>query len=72
MRSAIITGGGSGIGLAIARRFAREGYSVHVLDINADNAKGNFADITDHVTVHNCNVADFDDVNRTIDLIARS
>ncbi|MEZ4621404.1 MAG: SDR family NAD(P)-dependent oxidoreductase [Caldilineaceae bacterium] len=35
---AIITGGGSGIGRAVALRFAREGCRVTVADINTDNA----------------------------------
>ena len=37
-RIAIITGGGSGIGQATARRFAQEGASVVIVDQNADGA----------------------------------
>lgn len=36
---AIVTGGGQGIGRAYARRFAREGATVVVADINLDNAR---------------------------------
>ena len=36
---AIVTGGGGGIGGAIARRFAREGAKVAVVDIDSDAAK---------------------------------
>src|SRR4051812_41405743 len=38
-RVAVITGGGSGIGLATARRFAAEGAKVVVVDLNADAGK---------------------------------
>ena len=33
-KTAIITGGASGIGLAIAQRFAREGAIIEILDRN--------------------------------------
>jgi NAD(P)-dependent dehydrogenase (short-subunit alcohol dehydrogenase family) len=38
-KSAIITGGARGIGLAIARALMREGASVAIADVNADGAK---------------------------------
>jgi NAD(P)-dependent dehydrogenase (short-subunit alcohol dehydrogenase family) len=37
--TAIVTGGASGIGLAIARRLSAEGAAVAILDLDADSAK---------------------------------
>ncbi|MCU0625459.1 MAG: glucose 1-dehydrogenase [Gemmatimonadaceae bacterium] len=60
-RTAVVTGGGSGIGAAIARRFAQAGGHVAVLDLNADAA----ALVADEITAaggrasaHGCDVTD--------------
>jgi len=45
-RSAIVTGGGSGIGLAISERLAADGIAVGVLDLNGDAADEAAAKIT--------------------------
>lgn len=53
-RVAIVTGGGSGIGQAIARRLASDGHAVAVLDRNAEAAEavaGELAGTTDAVAV---------------------
>ena len=44
-RTAVITGAGSGIGRAIARRFAASGAAVVVLDLNAKSAEAVVAEI---------------------------
>jgi NAD(P)-dependent dehydrogenase (short-subunit alcohol dehydrogenase family) len=38
-KRAIVTGGGSGIGLAVCRRFSAEGARLSILDINAESAE---------------------------------
>lgn len=43
---AIVTGGGGGIGGAIARRFAREGAKLAVVDIDPQSAKAAAAELT--------------------------
>ena len=45
-RAAIVTGGGSGIGRAIAHRLAEDGFATAVLDLNADAADDVAAQIT--------------------------
>ncbi|WP_439557903.1 SDR family NAD(P)-dependent oxidoreductase, partial [Dyadobacter sp.] len=38
-KTALVTGGASGIGLAISRTFAKQGATVHILELNIDLAK---------------------------------
>ncbi len=44
-KSAVITGGGSGIGQAIAMLFAKQGATVHILELNAAAAAQTIAEI---------------------------
>jgi len=57
-KTAIITGGASGIGLAIAQRFAQEGASVEILDRNEDEMKKAVELIGDSASTQYCDVAD--------------
>jgi len=54
--AALVTGGGSGLGAATARRLAQAGAKVAVLDVNLDNAKKVAAEIGG--TAVACDVAD--------------
>ena len=45
-KTAIVTGGASGIGLAISKLFARQGAIVHILELNHQQAEQEAAIIT--------------------------
>jgi len=63
-RSAIVTGGCSGIGLASARRFSREGAHVVIADVDDDTGK-RVADELGGRFVH-CDVTDADQVESMV------
>jgi NAD(P)-dependent dehydrogenase (short-subunit alcohol dehydrogenase family) len=62
----LITGGATGIGCAIARRFAREHYQVHVCDVDA-TACDEFLVELPGTTATVADVADVGDVDRVFD-----
>jgi len=69
---AVVTGGGSGIGQAIAKVFAAQGAGVHIIELNEEGGKQTVADITaagGKADVHGCNVAQQASVVATIDKI---
>ncbi|WP_214071758.1 glucose 1-dehydrogenase [Mucilaginibacter sp. dw_454] len=60
-KSAVITGGGSGIGRAISVLFAKAGATVHIMELNADAAADTVKEITGaggKATAYSCNVSD--------------
>jgi predicted Rossmann-fold nucleotide-binding protein len=63
--SAIVTGGGSGLGEAVARELARQGAKVAVLDINAAGAQRVAADIGGIACT--CDVTDTASVTAALD-----
>lgn len=44
-KSAVITGGGSGIGRAISQLFAKQGATIHIIELNADAARDTVEEI---------------------------
>jgi len=68
-KTAIITGGVSGIGKAISQKFALQGASVHVLELNTENSGALISEVETHhgkVKVHQCNVANPKEVQEVI------
>jgi 2-keto-3-deoxy-L-fuconate dehydrogenase len=66
---AVITGGGSGIGKAIAVLFARQGATVHIIELSEENAKLAVDEITaagGKAFAHSCNVANQQQVAETM------
>ena len=57
---AVITGGGSGIGKAIAKLFAKQKATVHIIELNSETANETAEEIKNaggFVHIHSCNVA---------------
>jgi 2-keto-3-deoxy-L-fuconate dehydrogenase len=69
---AVVTGAGSGIGAAIAARFASAGATVRILDLSLDAAKSTADKVAaggGAATVHVCDVGDQAAVNGTFEKI---
>lgn len=66
---ALITGGGSGIGKAIALTFASQGAKVHILDSNIEAAKETISEINNigvSAEAHKCDVSNQTDTNEIV------
>lgn len=71
-KKAVITGGGSGIGKAIATTFAKQGAAVHIIELTDESAKEAAEEITTSggkVFTHSCNVANQNEVIATFEKI---
>ena len=65
---AVVTGGGSGIGRAISALFAKQGATVHILELTKESAKDAVDEIKANggkVFSHSCNVANQQEVVAT-------
>lgn len=72
-KKAIITGGGSGIGKAIALNLAGQGAIIYILEMNLDNGLETVAEIKKNggnAFAYHCNVAKQEEVNTIINAIA--
>jgi 2-keto-3-deoxy-L-fuconate dehydrogenase len=71
-KTALITGGGSGIGKAIAIEFAEQGASVHILENNSSAAKETVNEIVKRgftAHVHQADVTQYEEINHTVQSI---
>ena len=69
-KTAIITGGGSGIGQAIAETFAREGAKVAIFDLDVESGETTAKQIgSDKALFQECNVAELDSVNAAVEAV---
>jgi len=71
-KKAVITGGGSGIGRAIATLFAKQGAEVHIIDLTIESAKDTLDEILKEggtAFSHACNVANQEEVSATFEKI---
>jgi NAD(P)-dependent dehydrogenase (short-subunit alcohol dehydrogenase family) len=72
-KTAIVTGGASGIGLAISKLFAGQGATVHILELNHQLAEQEAASITSaggKAFAHSVNIAEQEEVKKVITEIA--
>ncbi|WMI66202.1 glucose 1-dehydrogenase [Aestuariibaculum sp. YM273] len=72
-KTAIVTGGGSGIGKAISKTLAGQGAYVHILELNIDNAEVTKSEIESdggEAEVHQCNVVNQAEVVEVVNKIS--
>jgi 2-keto-3-deoxy-L-fuconate dehydrogenase len=64
----VVTGGASGIGEAVSKRFSQAGAKVAIVDLNREQAE-NTAKELDNARAYTCDVSNHDDVKSTIEQI---
>lgn len=71
-KKAVITGGGSGIGKAIAILFAKQGAEVHIIEVSEEAGNGTVTEINTaggSAFLHTCDVTDHHAVKQTFESI---
>jgi NAD(P)-dependent dehydrogenase (short-subunit alcohol dehydrogenase family) len=71
-KTAIVTGGGSGIGKAISKTLAAQGAQVHILELKTESAQETVQEIESdgsHAFVHTCDVSSHEEVKKTVSTI---
>lgn len=68
-KTAVITGGASGIGLAIAQRFVAEGAFVEILDLNRDEMTAAVTHLGPNANATYCDIANHPQVDEVISAI---
>jgi NAD(P)-dependent dehydrogenase (short-subunit alcohol dehydrogenase family) len=63
---AVVTGGASGLGEGLVRRFVAEGAKVLIGDVDSDGGKALAAELGDNAVFLEADVADFDQVGRLV------
>lgn len=74
-KTALITGGGSGIGEAISKTFAKQGANVHVLELDQQKAESIVQEIKNNggsAFAHQCDVSILEDTRKVIKSIAET
>ena len=74
-KTALITGGGSGIGKAIALTFAQQNANVHIIDFNIEAAQNSVRELNHQgykAVAHHCDVSDYNQVLEIVQNIAKS
>ena len=74
-KTALITGGGSGIGKAIALTFAQQNANVHIIDFNIEAAQNSVRELNHQgykAVAHHCDVSDYNQLLEIVQNIAKS
>ena len=71
-KTALVTGGASGIGAAIAEAYARKGARIAIVDLNIDAARAMAERLGRSAQAHSCNVSDAGSVTGMVTDVGRA